>query len=179
MYQLSILMTMHTAAASSAISPLKYLICWKFHPALLNDVKGWKFLTQLQQHFKLLPRLNNIHCQWHCSTAQASLIVWVTYSVTHSAFCTGKVSLIKKPLKHHWNWIYKTLTFWSCFTIFLLFLKSQNHRMFWVEGTLKISWLHPPCHKQGYLPLGFVQIIIHQTKSDELNRSRCSSTEAK
>jgi len=35
-------------------------------------------------------------------------------------------------------------------------LQLQNHRIiewFGLEGTLKIIWLQPPCHEQGYLPL--------------------------
>ena len=33
---------------------------------------------------------------------------------------------------------------------------SYNHRIiewFGLEGTLKITWIQPPCHEQGHLPL--------------------------
>lgn len=72
-YQLSILMTMHIPAASSAASTSEYLICWKFHSAFLNDVKDWNFVMLLHQHFELLPRLSTMHYHWHRNTAQESL----------------------------------------------------------------------------------------------------------
>ena len=35
-------------------------------------------------------------------------------------------------------------------------LDLRNHRIitwFWLEGTLRITWLQPPCYRQGHLPL--------------------------
>jgi len=38
---------------------------------------------------------------------------------------------------------------------------SQNHRKFWMEGTLKIIWFQLTCHGQGHLPLDQIyQIAI-------------------